>query len=72
MKRDEPEVIDLADRRKAMQAQAAKAKAAAAKAARHRAAANRQGLLGGRKHAGLILLAVALALLALYLGPRFL
>lgn len=69
MKRDEPEVIDLAGRRKAMAEEAAKAKAAAAKTAKQRAAASRQGLLGGRRHAGLILLAVALVLLALYLGP---
>ena len=72
MKRDEPEVIDLANRRKAMAAQAAQAKAAAEKAARERAAAGRQGILGGRKHAGLILLAFALALLALFVLPRFL
>lgn len=69
MKRDEPEVIDLAGRRKALEAEAAQAKAAAQKAARQRAAASRQGLLGGRRHAGLILLAVAVVLLALYLGP---
>lgn len=69
MKRDEPEVIDLAGRRKAMAEQQAQAKAAAEKAARQRAAAGRQGLLGGRRHAGLILLAVAVLLLALYLGP---
>lgn len=71
MKRDEPEVIDLAGRRKAMAEQAAQAKAAAAKAAKQRAAASRQGFLGGRRHAGLILLVVALVLLALYLGPMF-
>lgn len=69
MKRKEPEVIDLAGRRKAMEAQAAEAKVAAERAARQRAAASRQGFLGGRRHSGVILLAVAVVLLALYLGP---
>lgn len=72
MKRDEPQVIDLAGRRKAMEAEAAQAKAAAEKAARQRAAAGRQGVLGGRRHAGLILLAFALVLLGLFVLPRFL
>jgi hypothetical protein len=66
-----PEVVDLNQHRKAAQARAAAEKAAAQKAARQRAAASRQGFLGGRRHAGLILLALALVLLALYVLPRF-
>lgn len=66
-----PEIVDLSLHRKAVQAREAEAKAAAQKAARDRAAANRQGLLGGRKNAGWILLAVAVVLLALYVLPRF-
>lgn len=66
-----PEIVDLSQHRKAVQAKEAQAKAATQKAARDRAAASRQGVLGGRKNAGLILLAVAVVLLALYIVPRF-
>ncbi|MFN3513331.1 MAG: hypothetical protein ACK41C_09820 [Phenylobacterium sp.] len=68
----EAEVVDLRRHRKAAEARAAEAKAAAQRAARARAAASRQGILGGRRHAGLILLAVALGLLALFVLPRLL
>lgn len=66
----EPEVIDLAQRRKALQAREAAAKAAREKAERQ--ARTGGSVIGGRKHAGWILLAVALALLAIYLAPAFL
>jgi hypothetical protein len=65
----DPEVIDLAERRKAIQAREAAAKAASEKAARQ--AKSGGSVLGGRKHAGLILLAIALALAAIFLLPRF-
>ncbi len=67
----EPEIIDLAGRRKAMAEQAAQAKAAAEKEAKARAAASRQGMLGGRRHAGVIVLVVVLVMLAIYVLPRF-
>jgi hypothetical protein len=66
----EPEVIDLAARRKAVQAREAAEKAARDKAAR--LARSGGAVLGGRKHAGLILIVVILIALAIYLGPRFL
>ncbi|HEY9235771.1 MULTISPECIES: hypothetical protein [Phenylobacterium] len=65
----EPEVIDLAQRRKALQAREAAAKAAREKA--ERMARSGGSVIGGRKHAGWILLAVVLVLLALYVAPRF-
>jgi hypothetical protein len=75
MKRDEPEVIDLIKHRKAVEARQAAAKAArekAAKAARKAPGRGSESLLGGRRHAGLILLAFALVILAIYVLPRFL
>ena len=69
MKReDKPEVIDLTQHRKAAQERAraeAQARAKAEKMAR-RTSGGRQPLLGGRRHAGLILLAAA-ALFAGYI-----
>lgn len=70
MPEKEPEVIDLAQRRKALQAREAAAKAAREKAERQ--ARTGGSVIGGRKHAGWILLAVALVLLAIYLAPAFL
>ena len=71
MKREEkPQVVDLNERRKALQAKEAAAKAAQAKAARQ--AKPGGSMLGGRKHAGLILLVIALVLMAIYVLPRFL
>lgn len=67
-----PEVIDLQAHRKAVQARAAEAKAAADKAAKAKAAASRQGVLGGRRHSGLILAAVILGALLLFVLPNFL
>ena len=66
----EPEVIDLAQHRKAVKAREAAEKAARDKAARQ--AKSGGSVLGGRRHAGWILLALGLVLLAIYLGPRFL
>ncbi len=71
MKREEkPQVVDLNERRKAIQAREAAARAAQAKAAR--AAKTGGSVLGGRKHAGAILLILALVLMAIYVLPRFL
>lgn len=71
MKREkEPQVVDLNERRKAIQAKEAAAKATQAKAARQ--AKTGGSMLGGRKHAGLILLVIALVLMAIYVLPRFL
>jgi preprotein translocase subunit SecF len=71
MKREkEPEIVDLNERRKAIQAREAAARAAQAKAARQ--ARTGGAVLGGRKHARLILLVVALVLMAIYVLPRFL
>jgi preprotein translocase subunit SecF len=71
MKREEkPQVVDLNERRKAIQAKEAAAKAAQAKAARQ--AKTGGSVLGGRKHAPVILVAVVLVLLAIYVLPRFL
>ena len=71
MKREEkPQVVDLNERRQALQAKEAAAKAAQAKAARQ--AKTGGSMLGGRKHAGLILLVIALVLMAIYVLPRFL
>lgn len=66
----EPEVVDLAEHRKTLKAREAAAKAARDKAARQ--AKTGGSMLGGRRHAGLILVAVFLALLALFVLPRFL
>ena len=65
-----PQVVDLNERRKAIAAREAAAKAAQAKAARQ--AKSGGSLLGGRRHAGWILLAAALILGAIYILPRFL
>jgi hypothetical protein len=71
MKREkEPEIVDLNERRKAIQAREAAARAAQAKAARQ--ARTGGAMLGGRKHAGPILLVVVLVLMAIYVLPRFL
>ena len=71
MKREEkPQVVDLNERRKAIQAREAAARAAQAKAAR--TAKTGGSVLGGRKHAGVILLILALVLMAIYVLPRFL
>ena len=71
MKREEkPQVVDLNERRKAIQAREAAAIAAQAQAAR--AAKTGGSVLGGRKHAGAILLILALVLMAIYVLPRFL
>ena len=64
----EPQVVDLAARRKAVAARQAAEKKAGERA--ERLARSGGSMLGGRKHAGLILAIVILALLALYLGPR--
>ena len=67
---DKPEVIDLRRYRQAVEARAkAKAKPQARPAARP---ANSQSLLGGRRHAGLILAGFILAMLALWLLPKLL
>ena len=66
----DPEVVDLAQHRKAVQAREAAAKAAREKAARQ--AKSGGSMLGGRKHAGLILILVAVALLAIFVLPRLL
>lgn len=66
----EHEVIDLAQRRKALQAREAASKAAREKAEREVRSGG--SIVGGRKHAGWILLAVALVLLAIYVAPAFL
>lgn len=63
---DNPQVIDLRRYRKAVEDQA-KAQAKARREAPK--AANPQAFLGGRRHAGLILAAVVLGLLALSVGP---
>jgi hypothetical protein len=65
-----PEVVDLR-RYRAAQRKAAEVKAAQAKAARQ-AAGRGESLLGGRRNAGLILLAVLAVLLALWVLPVFL
>jgi hypothetical protein len=66
----DPEVVDLAQHRKAVQAREAAAKAAREKTVRQAQAGG--SVLGGRKHAGLILLVVALVLAAIFLLPGFL
>lgn len=66
----EPQVVDLTERRKALAAREAAAKAAQAKAARQ--AKSGGSMLGGRRHAGWILLALALVMAAIYILPRFL
>jgi hypothetical protein len=66
----EPQVVDLNERRKANAARQAAAKAAQAKAARQ--ARSGGSVLGGRRHAGWILLIVALVLAAIYVLPKFL
>lgn len=65
---DKPEVVDLRRYRQALEEQA-KAKAKARPARRP---AKSEALLGGRKHAGLIVAALVLAMLALWLAPKLL
>jgi hypothetical protein len=67
---DKPEVVDLRRYRQAVDEQA-KAEAKA-KARPVRRPAKPEALLGGRKHAGLIVAALVLAMLALWLAPKLL
>lgn len=75
--RKDPQLIDLARYKKAVQEKAR----AEAKARERRAkvqpptrpgGGGKEPLLGSRPHAGLILMAATLIALALWLGPRFL
>ena len=65
-----PTLVDLAQHRKAVQAREAAAKAAREMAARQ--AKSGGSMLGGRRHAGLILIVVIVALLAIFVLPRLL